>query len=119
MPRMRPLAVALILASSLASFAGENESLVEKLGADEWPEREEAMLACLDRPQMRPLLEDAATGSDPEVAWRARWALGCLDWDIDAALARRAGNPFEGLAGMTDEELQLALRAVMAEERPA
>ncbi|KAF0241683.1 MAG: hypothetical protein FD180_4320 [Planctomycetota bacterium] len=115
---MTCLATLAFAALALAACAGDDEALVARLGADEWREREEAMLACLGRPQLKPLLEAAATGADAEIAWRARWALGCLDWNIDAPLAKRAGNPFENFATLTEDELQMGLQSVMNDQRP-
>ncbi len=119
MASVKPLATLVFAALSLLAFAGDDEALVARLGADSWREREEAMLACLDRPELKPLLKQAADGGDAEVAWRARWALECLDWGIDAELARRAGNPFENAEALSDEEKQFGLSAVMGDPRPA
>jgi tetratricopeptide (TPR) repeat protein len=118
MTRMLRASSLVLVVLALNATAGEDEALVSRLGADSWREREEAMLACLGRPQLRPLLEMAATGPDAEVAWRARWALGCLDWDIDAALAKRAGNPFENFATLSEDEMQIGLQSLMGDERP-
>ncbi|MEK7470179.1 MAG: HEAT repeat domain-containing protein [Planctomycetota bacterium] len=115
MLRVAPL---FLLVLALGASAGDDEALISRLGADSWREREEAMLACLGRPQLRPLLVAAADGADAEVAWRARWALGCIDWDIDATLAKRAGNPFENFATLTEDEMQLGLQSLMNDERP-
>ncbi len=119
MASMKPLATLVFAALSLLAIAGDDEALVARLGAEAWRDREEAMLACLDRPGLKPLLKEAADGDDVEVAWRARWALECLDWGIDAELARRAGNPFENAEALSDEEKQFGLAAVMGDPRPA
>lgn len=115
---MKRAAAMLLLLPALSALAEDDGALVARLGADSWSEREEAMFACLDRPELRPLLEEAARGVDGEAAWRARWVLGCLDWGIDRALARAEGNPFENAAALSDEELQLGVAAVMRDTRP-
>lgn len=115
---MKRAAAILPLLLSVAAHAGDDEALVARLGAESWHEREEAMFACLDRPALRPLLEEAARGADEEAAWRARWALGCLDWGIDGTLARAEGNPFENAESLSDEELRLGVAAVMRDARP-
>lgn len=111
-------AAAILLVLALSAHAGEGEALVAKLGAESWRDREAAMFACLDKPDLRPLLEEAARGADDEAAWRARWVLGCLDWGIDGTLARAEGNPFENAEALSDEELQLGVAAVMRDPRP-
>ncbi|MCE9583620.1 MAG: hypothetical protein K8T20_14145 [Planctomycetes bacterium] len=115
---MRFFAAIALAVLPLAAFAGDAEDLVARLGSEAWRDREQAMLGCLGRPELRPLLVQAAASADSEVAWRARWALGCLEWGIDAGMAKRTGNPFANFEELSEQELQLGLEAVMSDQRP-
>ncbi|MBI2922699.1 MAG: HEAT repeat domain-containing protein [Planctomycetes bacterium] len=115
-----PLPALLIALALFAPAAADtDEDLVARLGAEAWKDREAAMKACLDRPSARSLLEAAASGSDPEVRWRAKWALDGLDWGVDAALAHEVGNPFDQWKDMPPAELGGAIQRVMGCQKPA
>lgn len=62
---------------------GELPGLVAQLGAPDWQEREKAMraLIALGEPA-RPALRDALRSLDPEVRWRAAYALSLVDFEL-------------------------------------
>ncbi len=70
------LAIPTLAQESDTSAEDEVRRLVDDLDADEWDAREAAVraLAAIGEPAI-PVLREAASGSDPEVAWRAARAL--------------------------------------------
>ncbi len=112
--------VALVACAALAPARADTDvELVQGLGAGAWTTRERAMRACLDRPSARALLDAASRGTDPEVRWRAKWALDALDWGFDAALVLELGNPFHRWEDQAPDDLVLALEHVIRSQQPA
>lgn len=117
--RTRLNALLLSFACLAPAAADTDADLVARLGAETWKDRETAMKACLDRPSARPLLEAAAGSQDPEVRWRAKWALDALDWGVDSGLAQEVGNPFDQWKDMEPADLGTAIQRVMGCQKPA